>query len=70
MTRQMNGLYPIIRRLRRPLIVADDGARPAPPPPPVAAPPVVEGEASTRYGKRAPGRKGKDATTAANGSKG
>jgi hypothetical protein len=31
-----NGLYPIIRRARRPFIIADDDAAPAPAPPPVA----------------------------------
>lgn len=37
-----NGLYPIIRRARRPFIIADDDAAPAPAPPPVAALPDAE----------------------------
>ena len=39
----VNGLYPIIRRVRRPLVIADDDAAPAPTQPPVTAPPI-EGE--------------------------
>jgi hypothetical protein len=35
-----NGMYPIIRRARRPFINADDGAAPAPAPPLVAGTPV------------------------------
>lgn len=35
-----NGLYPIIRRARRPFIMTDDNAAPAPAPPPTAASPV------------------------------
>jgi hypothetical protein len=31
-----NGLYPIIRRARRPLVVVDGGAAPAPAPPAAA----------------------------------
>ncbi len=37
----MDGLYPIIRRARRPLIIQDDDAGP-PPAPPVPAPLVAE----------------------------
>jgi len=37
-----NGLYPIIRRARRPFIIADDDAAPAPASPTVAALPVTE----------------------------
>jgi len=33
-----NGLYPIIRRARRPFIIQDDDAGPAPAPPPVTVP--------------------------------
>ena len=37
------GLYPIIRRARRPFIIQDDDA--APPPAPPAAPPLTADEA-------------------------
>ena len=45
----MTGLYPIIRRARRPLIIQDDDSGPAPPPPPV---PVVQEEGPVNYAKR------------------
>ena len=35
-----NGLYPIIRRARRPLVSAGDGATPIPAPPAVTTSPV------------------------------
>src|SRR5438552_3531532 len=44
----MNGLYPIIRRARRPLIIQDDDSGPAPPPPPLP----LMGEAGTVSYKR------------------
>ena len=43
----MTGLYPIIRRARRPFIISDDDAGPPPAPPPV--PPVVP-EGGLNYG--------------------
>ena len=50
-----NGLYPIIRRARRPFIIQDDDAGPAPAPPPVKAPPVEsskpQGEANAKRKK-------------------
>jgi hypothetical protein len=52
-----NGLYPIIRRLRRPLIIRDDDA-----PPPPASPPtqLEQSEEPLSYGKSSsPGRKEK-----------
>ena len=58
-----NGLYPIIRRTRRPFIIQDDDAGPAPAPPPVTAPPV-EGEAGVSYAKPAPALKEKHASAA------
>ena len=45
----MTGLYPIIRRARRPLIIQDDDSGPAPPPPPV---PVVQEQGPVSYAKR------------------
>ena len=42
----MEGLYPIIRRARRPLIIEDDDAGPPPAPPPAV--PLV-GEAGVSY---------------------
>ena len=64
----MTGLYPIIRRARRPLIIKDDDSGPAPPPPPV---PLVQPEAPVNYAKaKPPARKGKNATTAASDPKG
>ena len=59
-----NGLYPIIRRTRRPFIIQDDDAGPAPAPPPVKVTPV-EGEANVSYAKSAPASKGKHAPAAA-----
>jgi len=54
------GLYPIIRRARRPLIIEDDDSGPATAP---LAVPMVEAEAPVSYAKRdAPARKGKHAT--------
>ena len=55
----MNGLYPIIRRARRPLIIQDDDAG-APPAPRVPAPLVAE--AGVSYAKRPAERKGKHGT--------
>ena len=50
-----NGLYPIIRRARRPFIIQDDDAGPAPAPPPVTVPPIEapkpQGEANARRKK-------------------
>jgi hypothetical protein len=46
----MTGLYPIIRRARRPLIIQDDDAGPPPAPPPVV--PLLEGEEPFSYAKR------------------
>jgi hypothetical protein len=40
-----NGLYPIIRRARRPFIISDDDAGPRPAPAPVAKP-TAAGEAA------------------------
>ena len=45
-----NGLYPINRRVRRPFIIADDGAAPAPPPS-VAAVPNAESSAPAETSK-------------------
>jgi hypothetical protein len=53
-----NGLYPIIRRARRPFIIQDDDAGPAPAPPPVTVPPI-EGEAGVSYPKSPPAQKRK-----------
>ena len=53
----MNQLYPIIRRKRRPLVVADVV------PPPVPAVPLVEAEKELKQTESSPqARKGKDAT--------
>ncbi len=46
----MNGLLPIIRRVRRPLIIQDDDAGPPPALPPVVPP--LEGEEPVSYAKR------------------
>ena len=63
----MTGLYPIIRRARRPLIIEDDDSGPAPPPPPV---PVVQDQTPVNYAKRSsPAKKGKRAAADANKSK-
>jgi hypothetical protein len=60
----MTGLYPIIRRARRPLIIGDDDAGPAPAPPPVL--PVVP-EGGLNYGKAAQqSRRSKNAKSATN----
>lgn len=56
----MEGLYPIIRRVRRPLIIQDDDAGPAPAPPSV---PLVPSEQPVSYG-RPPRQKEKHATAA------
>jgi hypothetical protein len=56
----MSGLYPIIRRARRPLVISDDDAGPPPALPPVV--PLVEAEQPVRYAKLPPGRKGKNGT--------
>ena len=58
-----NGLYPIVRRARRPYIIQDDDAGPAPAPAPVAAA-SVEGEAGVSYAKPASAPKGKHAAAA------
>ena len=63
----MTGLYPIIRRARRPLIIQDDDSGPAPPPPPV---PPVEDQAPVNYAKRSsPAKKGKRAPSDASEQK-
>jgi hypothetical protein len=63
----MNGLYPIIRRARRPFIIRDDDSGPAPPPPPVL---LVQPAAPVNYAKRSPSsRKEKDAAANANQAK-
>jgi len=63
----MTGLYPIIRRARRPLIIEDDDSGPAPPPPPV---PVVQEQAPVNYAKRSSSaKKGRRATANASESK-
>jgi len=50
----MNGLYPIIRRARRPLIIQDDDSRPAVPQPtaPPVVVPLVQEQAPVSYAKR------------------
>ena len=45
-----SGLYPIVRRARRPLVIQDDDAGPAPAPAPSAVP-SVEGETGVSYAK-------------------
>jgi len=56
----MTGLYPIIRRARRPLIIQDDDSGPAPPPPPV---PLAQPETPVSYAKvNRAARKGRNAT--------
>jgi hypothetical protein len=45
----MSGLYPIIRRARRPLVICDDDA--GPPPAPAPAVPVVGTERPVNYTK-------------------
>ena len=59
----VNGLYPIVRRTRRPYIIQDDDAGPAAALPQVTASPV-EGEAAVSYAKPAPAPKAKHAATA------
>ena len=54
----MNGLYPIVRRARRPLIICDDDSGPPPAPPPVV--PAVQPEQPVSYAKSAPARKGRN----------
>ena len=56
----MNGLYPIVRRVRRPLVIQDDDAGPRPAPP--VAVPLVEDEQPVSYATRVPARKGKHGT--------
>ena len=57
------GLYPIIRRARRPLIIQDDDSGPSPLPPPV--PPVVR-EGDVNYSKAStPAGKGKSGKSSA-----
>jgi len=56
----MEGLYPIIRRARRPLIISDDDSGPPPTPPPAG--PLLEGERPVSYTKRPGARKGKHGT--------
>ena len=50
----MTGLYPIIRRARRPLIIQDDDSRPAVAPPAAASAvvPLGQEQASVSYAKR------------------
>ena len=55
-----SGLYPIVRRTRRPYVIQDDDSGPAPAPAPVAASPI-EGEAGVSYAKPVPAPKGKHA---------
>lgn len=59
----VNGLYPIIRRTRRPFVIQDDDAGPATVPPPVVVSPN-EGEAGVSYAKPVPAPKGKHAPAA------
>ena len=54
----MNGLYPIVRRARRPLIICDDDSGPPPAPHPVV--PAVQPEQPVSYAKSAPARKGRN----------
>jgi hypothetical protein len=50
----MNHLYPIIRRVRRPLITADDRVKPEPAAtPPPASPLEVKGETENAPAKKA-----------------
>jgi hypothetical protein len=64
----MSGLYPIIRRARRPLVICDDdaGAPPAPPP----AVPALVAEQPVRYANVPAARKGKHGITDKGGSAG
>jgi hypothetical protein len=63
----MTGLYPIVRRARRPLIIEDDDCGPVPPPPPV---PVVQEQVPVNYAKRSfPAKKGKRAAADASEQK-
>jgi hypothetical protein len=55
-----SGLYPIVRRVRRPLIIQDDDSGPAPAPAPSAVP-SVEGETGVSYAKTTSPLKGKHA---------
>jgi hypothetical protein len=57
---QPGGLYPIIRRLRRPLIIEDDDATAAPAP----SPPVSAGEGVSYAEPLTPSPKAKDAKRA------
>jgi hypothetical protein len=66
--RMANGLYPIIRRARRPFIIRDDDSGTAPPPPPV---PLIQPETPVSYAKASrSARKGKSASAAASERKG
>jgi len=56
----MDGLYPIIRRARRPFIIQDDDAGPPPAPPPVV--PLVAPEQPVSYSQAPAARKGKNGT--------
>ena len=47
----MNGLYPIIRRVRRPFVIQDDDSGPPPAPPPV---PLVQPAETVNYTKLKP----------------
>ena len=64
----MKGLYPIIRRARRPLVVQVDNASPVPSLVPAPAPPAVPPDQTEAPLNDAPakpaGRKGKNATAA------
>ena len=65
----MSGLYPIIRRARRPFIISDDDAGPPPAPPPAV--PVVGAEHPVNYTKSEPvTAKGKRGDTTGKGRKG
>jgi len=47
----MSGLYPMVRRVRRPLILVDDDAGPPPPLPASAAAPPPEAPEGERKGE-------------------
>ena len=62
----MSGLYPIIRRTRRPLVIRDDGA--GAPPIPLPAVPLEEVEQPVGEANRPAARKGKRGTADKGGS--
>jgi hypothetical protein len=62
----MTGLYPIIRRARRPLIISDDDSGPPPAAPPAV--PLVEPEQPVSYLKVPLARKGQNGIADKDGS--